>query len=79
MLIDGRVFEADKDVTVRLPPASCRPPLPPPPPTEVVPELAPVPRPGEGPDLMHSARYPRPSSSQRLNDAVHVLKPVPMN
>jgi hypothetical protein len=86
ILIDGRVFEADKDVTIRLPPENCRPPLPP---AEVAPELAPVPKPTpppEGPELKQSSRYPQPiaesgrvSASQRLSEAVHVLKPVPMN
>lgn len=90
ILIDGRIFEADKDVAIRLPPEACRKQLPTT--TEVVPDLAPVPRPipaprpSEGPDLRHSTRYPQPiaesgrvTASQRLSDAVHVLKPVPMD
>lgn len=89
ILIDGRIFEADKDVTIRLPPEACRKPLPPP--AETVPELAPVPRPdlmprpADGPELKQSSRYSKPiaesgrvSASQRLSDAVQVLKPVPM-
>jgi len=92
ILIDGRIFEADKDVTIRLPPEACRPALPP---AEVTPELAPVPRQDlvprpapatDGPELKQSSRCPQPiaesgrvSASQRLSEAVHVLKPVPMN
>jgi hypothetical protein len=95
ILIDGRVFEADKDVTIRLPPEACRKPLPPA--TEAMPEAIPAPRPDlvprpvpippkDGPELKQSSGYPpataepyHVSASQRLSEAVHVLKPVPVN
>ena len=56
-LNDGRVFDADRDVTIHLPPPSQRHTLPPDP-QPVLPkeETLPLPRPAEGPSLETSAK-----------------------
>jgi hypothetical protein len=89
VLSDGRTFEADRDVTVRLTPPDRRKPVatefgdPPGPPPELEMPL-PLPRkvepPPEGPALP-----PRPTGTEPaaflqpppLAAAVHVLRPVP--
>lgn len=83
-LPDGRAFEADKDVTIRLQ-CDSRPQTVPPPPGEVIPELAPVPKTCDGPELTHAAKKPKviaesktPGPRQRpLHETVHILRPVP--
>ena len=50
-LADGRLFEADKDVTVRVVPVEKRPPPPPPIDVPVLPPPRPVTVPAGGPDL----------------------------
>jgi hypothetical protein len=65
-LPDGRLFEADKDVTLHLPPVACRKPFPPP---------DPVP---EGPTLPHRADKPvQPAAwpPNPLQGAVRLLRP----
>ena len=42
-LVDGRVFEADKDVRIHLPPAAHRKPIQPPDPDSATPSLEPIP------------------------------------
>jgi hypothetical protein len=63
MLPDGRLFEADKDVTLHLPPLACRKPLPPP--------ADPV---FEGPTL-HRAEKPAAWNANSLDGAVRLLRP----
>lgn len=79
VMTDGRAFEADKDVTIKLTCEAQRKQLLPP--GEVVPELAPVPRNSEeGPELIHSARKPKTiaeAGNRPLHDTVHILRPVP--
>ncbi|MBY0527795.1 MAG: hypothetical protein K2R98_30640 [Gemmataceae bacterium] len=72
ILADGRVFEADKDVTIKLPPEATRKPLP----TTVAPEPEPTlpsPKRMDGPELQparHEANKPKP-----LTDAVKLGRP----
>jgi hypothetical protein len=81
-LQDGRVFEADRDVTIHLPPPSQRR-MPPPEPQDGLPkeEPLPTPRPLEGPSLGTSAK-PKFNDVQRdpqnipnWNDPWHAAAP----
>ncbi|HXG12171.1 MAG TPA: hypothetical protein VNK04_20620 [Gemmataceae bacterium] len=78
-LADGRAFEADRDVTVRLPPASRRPPLP------AIPEPLPEPPPIEQappPRQIDPPKAPAEKTADAqpaglLRNAVQVLPPRP--
>jgi hypothetical protein len=77
MLPDGRTFEADKDVTIRLTPASRRKPLPPDPglpPAGPPAERAPAPR---RIDTAQPAGLWQQSTSHSLGSAVQLLPPLP--
>jgi hypothetical protein len=79
-LADGRCFEADKDVSVRLIPVSRRKPLPPPtpesaPPTRT-PELAPSPRRVDPPAAEQISSW-RGAPAPGLSSAVQILPPRP--
>jgi hypothetical protein len=67
-LPDGRLFEADKDVTLHLPPVACRKPLPPPDP---VPEGPTLPLPHRAEKLVPPAVWP----PNPLQGAVRLLRP----
>lgn len=72
-LADGRPFEADKDVTVKLAPASLRRTLPPddeslPEPRKVAPEAPPMP----------SSTVIPASGRPGLSGAIQVLRPIPL-
>ncbi len=92
-LADGRVFETDRDISVRLLPHGMAPPQPPvfpPPPAEVpaaplpdaghvLPPPRPVPPPPEnGPELQPTACWQRPLAPAE-GIPVRVLKPVPLD
>jgi hypothetical protein len=72
-LADGRPFEADRDVTVKLAPASLRRSVP------SEPETAPEPRKVEppGPPMPSSTVLPA-SNRTGLSNAIQVLKPIPL-
>jgi hypothetical protein len=81
-LQDGRLFEADRDVTVHLPPPSQRRVLPPEPPADPPKEEPlPKPRPAEGPSLDTSAKpkfnavQPAPVAIPNWNDPWHAAAP----
>ena len=87
---DGRLFEADKDITVRVVPAAKRPPpMPPPddgptlPPPRPLPPPDPVPMPGDhGPDLSPVPQPPgdkaawRPDVKPEAGPPAQILRPV---
>jgi len=82
---DGRVFEADRDVTIHLPPPSQRR-TPPPDPQPMVPppeETLPKPRPADGPSIDTSAKPKfnevrrEPLSIPTSNDLWHSAPPTP--
>lgn len=82
-LTDGRVFEADKDVSIRLPPATRRPvaqPMPPADPPPVAPpekHLLPPPKPVVPPDAGPSVDQPAAATtSQKTPVTSPVWRPV---
>jgi hypothetical protein len=93
-LADGRTFEADKDVTVRLAAPARRPQTPLPEPAKEAPPLLPVPHPVEptGPEITQSWWHPeanvpaplppplvwRPKPPAPLIEAVELMRPQPL-
>ncbi|HZU37967.1 MAG TPA: hypothetical protein VFA18_18750 [Gemmataceae bacterium] len=84
-LADGRVYEADRDVTIHVTPAAYRKPgvpiAPEPPPLPVEPATplpAPKPLEGFGPELGQSGTAPSPWQVSKDEPAVEVLKPRPI-
>jgi len=83
-LADGRLFEADRDVTVRLMPPDLRKPAPGETPEASPPETAPPPRKGEppmgdGPRLENTtAAYRSANGGTGLSNAVQMLRPLPL-
>ncbi len=88
-MLNGRMFEGDRDVTVRLPPANLRRTLPPPTPIPATPpeKTLPPPRPESGekppPDPPPSKPAEEPAGPVLLRGsakvpAVQMLRPVPL-